>query len=145
MTAFRSRFRSQSRSRAGSLQPSATGSLLPSTEDYGIKLPPGDEVYEFMWRGDVDQKGLGIGLHVARRIADAHGAKMKHDCNLVSEFNVPLIESYISQTFDGKNEGLVPVLRAELKRLEAEAQYNNIVARDRFGDVKYRPLRSPQK
>jgi hypothetical protein len=102
-------------------------------------MPQGDEVYGLMWRGDVPQRGLGIGLYVAQRIASAHGASITHRCVPVSDFNVPLIEAYIGREFDGKDMALVPVLRAELARLSEEDQYHDIVARGRSGDLKYTP------
>jgi hypothetical protein len=109
--------------------------------DYGREMPDTEHVFDLYWRGDDSEQGLGIGLHLARQIALAHGGSIYHESAKMSDYNVPLIEPYLNAPFhfSGETEGLRHALRVELNRLEESRQYNEIVARAENGDPKYAP------
>jgi signal transduction histidine kinase len=67
-----------------------------SVVDYGMEMPAGRDLYELYARGTLQEQGQGIGLFLADRIAQRHGGRMRHECRLVSRFNIPLIRPFFS-------------------------------------------------
>jgi signal transduction histidine kinase len=109
--------------------------------DYGPEMPNTEQVFDLYWRRDDSEQGLGIGLHLARQIALAHGGTISHESAKVSDYNVPLIEPYLKAPFHFPREParLHDALRDELNRLKESRQHNEIVARTEKGDSKYAP------
>jgi signal transduction histidine kinase len=109
--------------------------------DYGREMPNTEQIFDLYWRGHDSEEGLGIGLHVARRIALAHGGSICFESLKVSDYNVPLIEPYLRPHFhfSGEPAGLRDALRDELNRLDESRGYNEIIARTEQGDPKYAP------
>ena len=107
--------------------------------DYGRPMHLGREVYDLHWRGEKEVPGLGIGLYIAKKIAEAHRAVIMHSSELVSPVNVPLLASYVSSEFEGKNPEIAADAAKELARLRQSGEYNSIVALLSKGRLKYTP------
>jgi len=113
------------------------GARLPhilTVTNYGIEVEGGDRIYELNQRGArierVDKTGQGIGLFVARKMADAHGGRIWHTFDKISDYNVPLFEHYL-KIGEASNIKLPSqdAVAAELDRLKREGKYDMIVAR----------------
>jgi hypothetical protein len=74
---------------------------------------------------------------VAQRIALSHGGSISHKSEKISDYNVPLIKPYLEIDFEGKDIKLIPKLVDELKRLQDMRIYNDIVALEQDGRLKY--------
>ncbi len=106
--------------------------------NYGKQLTDGSRVYELYERDeDEGREGLGVGLYIVRRIAEAHGGKVEHSSELVSSFNVPLIEPYLNTDFEGKDLSLTGQLTGEMARLGDSGDKMKIVAHDGRGARRY--------
>jgi signal transduction histidine kinase len=97
--------------------------------------------FQIFSRGDnvTDIEGMGIGLYTAKRIADMHHASFDWCTELVSEYNVPLIEPYINEDFK-KDVVQEEKLKAERDRLTRSGKYCQIIAQDRPGSPLFQPV-----
>lgn len=106
--------------------------------NYGMEIVDTEDVYEIYYRGENmsgESHGLGIGLYVARQIARAHGGDVTHHCEKISDYNVPLIESFLKlATLSGE---LRAAFEHELERLNELDEYYNIVALESRHKLKY--------
>lgn len=100
------------------------------------------EPWGFGKRGENVQgvEGIGMGLYNAKRVADAHKASIEYNSQKVSDFDVPLIEAYLKQSFEGKDQKLIGRLKEELEQLKQSGEYEKIVARNKFGLKMYHPV-----
>lgn len=69
--------------------------------NYGIPIDTSDpeQVFQIYYRGAEASdcaEGSGIGLHVAKSIADAMGASIKWRCKKISQFNIPMVARFLS-------------------------------------------------
>lgn len=90
--------------------------------DYGSHIELGEKPYTLYYRNhDIKEniEGSGIGLFVVKRIADILGIKIRHSCELISNYNVPLIDLYIYKPFieEEKDKDLLRILQLEKNRL----------------------------
>jgi signal transduction histidine kinase len=118
------------------------GSLhLLTVTNFGRKMPDTDRVYDLYWRGDDSEPGFGIGLHLARQIARAHGGSISHESVKVSDYNVPLIEPFLKPSFRfaGQPSGLRERLCQEWDSLQGNKLDNEVVAKNDKGGPKYSP------
>ncbi len=115
--------------------------------NFGPKVEEGINVYKLYHRGKnvSEEEGMGVGLFIAKRIAEAHGGEICHYSTRISDYNVPLIEHYIKTKRTNlfvPDEKLKEQLRTELARLKAEGLYEKIIARSEQWDfLLYHPVK----
>jgi len=110
--------------------------------DYGVKVSedndPDFDPFALFSRGSSEKgSGEGVGLFLAKRIAQAHGGDISHNEDPISRFNVPLLAAYVE---DALNEP-VPLNEAKeaLDKLRNERILNSIVALQGKGRQMYPP------
>ena len=99
--------------------------------NYGIQMSGESfDPYELYARGQNVQliDGLGVGLYLVARIAEAHNGNVRHRSTLISNFNVPLIVPYLKSGHPALDKEIRPKLEQELKRLKQLGEYEKIVA-----------------
>ena len=109
-----------------------SSSRVLTVVNYGIAIDCSDAPYELFYRGakTVESQGAGIGLYVAKRLAEFLCGRIYHKCSLISDYNVPFIEEYLYRDFrQAKDKALLVLLSKELERLIEVGLYNNIVNR----------------
>jgi hypothetical protein len=98
-----------------------------SVVDYGVQVDQSRDVFALYERGEnVRQEGLGIGLHIAKGIAEAHGGSITVTCRKVSGFYVSLIKPYLDR--HPESSALRTRVQNELLRLRATGEFDRIVA-----------------
>lgn len=115
-----------------------------SVVDYGVLMPPGRRVYELYHRENSSIEGLGVGLFLCQRIADAHGGRIDHACQLISRFNVPRMNRFLKDFEEGNcawgSEELYREVSAERHRIADRMEA--ILATDFWtGETIYKPDR----
>jgi signal transduction histidine kinase len=112
--------------------------------DYGMKMDVGPAVYELYSRGlnTTRIEGLGIGLFLVKKIAEAHGGSVGYSSAKVSDYNVPLIEPYLRAQLQWRQSDFMRDLDRELERLGRSGDYYRIVALGEGNELRYsRPTR----
>lgn len=118
---------------------SSTSPHVLTIINYGIEINKGDIPYELYYRGPqiTGKEGVGIGLFLARQIANAHYGSIEHKVEKISNFNIPLIEKYLESDFKGKEKNIELKLSDEIKKLKQTNEYYNIVALDKNWNLRY--------
>lgn len=68
--------------------------LIISVTSYGQRIEDGEKIYELYFRSDTlksQHEGLGVGMFVARKVAEAHGFKLMHTTERLSPNNLPAL------------------------------------------------------
>jgi len=74
---------------------------------FGPKMDEGKELYNLYARGESSKQvvsGDGIGLYVVNRAAQLLDADIGHNCNLIADYNIPLVPWYFNQKFNDNYE-----------------------------------------
>ena len=115
-----------------------------SVVDYGMEMSDGRRLYERYARAALQEQGQGIGLFLADRIAQRHGGRMRHECRLVSKFNIPLIRPFFRTYYRQRESWVTKEFHAEVeeefRRIEGELE--KILSMDENRNQRYRPLSS---
>ncbi len=115
--------------------------VVLSISNFGSKVNDTEDIYKLFWR-DPNLKsyttGLGIGLFIAKKIAEVHGGQIWAENDIISEYYIPLLEGYMNTQFEGKDEKLEDYATKELIRLKDKDIYSSVVALDEFGELRYR-------
>jgi hypothetical protein len=110
--------------------------------DYGIEMRNDPHVYELYHRMNDKTEGLGVGLFLCKRIADVHGGKIEHNCDLISCFNVPLVTPFLMACEGGQctwaDPKLIDDVRRELGRIETHLK-DVVATRFHSGEPLYKP------
>jgi len=109
--------------------------------NYGLELDLKTAIFNLYQRGDnvADNEGLGVGLYLAKKIVDAHGGEIVTRCDVLSSYNVGLIEPYLLKPGHLTDPESVEILREEKKRLQDLNKYKEVIAIDETGECKYNP------
>ncbi|MBN1155016.1 sensor histidine kinase [candidate division KSB1 bacterium] len=102
--------------------------------NYGIEADPNIKDFKLYYRGENVKgiEGLGIGLHIAKKIALLHGGDLTFTCRKISPYNVPLIEQYLQLVSEGSIEeesATVANLENELANLRSSGIITDLVAK----------------
>lgn len=92
--------------------------------DYGtgIFAKRHEDIFKLYYRDpetSMNAEGSGIGLYISKLIADSIGVDLDYNCELISEYNVPLIDRFI-QEYDNSVSVSVDNLKKESKRISED-------------------------
>jgi|GEM_PF-4257301 len=87
-------------------------------ENYGQKIPLGEEPYNTFWRAGYDDnkiRGEGLGLFFVKQLAKTLDWNVYHKCDFVSDKNIGLFSQYLESDLarDPKNKDLVNLIQRE--------------------------------
>ncbi len=90
--------------------------------NYASPLSPEDEkrIFNYGYSGkNHSEIGSGLGLYISKEIAKRHGGELTLEQEIVSDFNVPLLQLYTKDTLKSLfSEELHQKVQAEIKRLK---------------------------
>jgi hypothetical protein len=108
--------------------------ILSVTDFGGIEIEDREKIFELFERGENVKgiEGFGIGLYVAKKMAIAHGGKISVICNKISNYNIPLMESFLTRSASKKGEGqdknLIDNVQRDYENLKQSGDFNRIIA-----------------
>jgi len=105
--------------------------------DYGKQMPNDDRLFRLFERGERRGEGIGVGLFLAKRIAEAHGGSIEACSSKVSDYNVPLIAPYLESPLAAVEPQNAHQLRAAQSELKQSGDYEAIIACDHRGGPRY--------
>ncbi|MCL2312428.1 MAG: ATP-binding protein [Firmicutes bacterium] len=88
---------------------------------YGCEMENSEKPYELYYRGvkneEMSTEGSGIGLYVAKEVATQIKSTLRHKCEKISDYNVPLIRKYLEILDSGnKNFSIIKNVCEELEK-----------------------------
>ncbi len=126
--------------------PDDVSSTLFTVTDYGTPIPPHIDIYGLYSRGATEMSGFGLGLYIARKVADLHGGELSAEDKKVSTLHIPLLAALmkhwdrqpwlVKQFFE---ERKLAKYREEHERLKTDKSIGRIVAGKWNGDILYFP------
>jgi hypothetical protein len=72
--------------------------------------------YRSMEAKSID-KGAGLGLYLCKLLIEAHGGRIQHKNEYLSEFNVPVIDPYLKKISPEEDAALRNKIKSEKDRL----------------------------
>jgi signal transduction histidine kinase len=111
-----------------------------SVTNYGNNVASDSDVYKLFVRGKnvSGKEGLGIGLYVAKRIANIHNGKIEYLSDKISDFNVPLLKAYVFEELPSKWKKERKIIK-EYEKLTETKLFDQVVARKPNGEFQYNP------
>jgi signal transduction histidine kinase len=109
--------------------------------DYGIMIEDDRRIYDLYYRGNSKEEGVGIGMFVAKQIAEAHQGTITHTRREVSRYNVPLLAPYSKLEPRYQESGLASRIADEIRRLRQNGDDGRVVAVDENLAPLYNPVR----
>ncbi len=109
--------------------------------NYGIVIENDRKIYDLFYRGNSKEEGVGIGMFVAKQIAEAHNGTITHTRREVSAYNVPLLLPYLELEPRHKVPGLTSKIADEVQRLRQNGDDARTVAADDNLNPLYNPVR----
>jgi len=118
-----------------------------SVSDFGIGITDNQEdPYKLFYREGLnagettarDEDSTGIGLYLAQQIATKRlGTRIKHECTLISDFCVPLLQPYLEIPLSLRDPEVTKQVEAELQRLRDEGVYDRIISKSFMSGKRY--------
>jgi len=119
----------------------ADSPYILTIRNYGLKIEDDRRIYDLYYRGVSKEEGVGIGMFVAKQIAEAHQGTISHTRREVSKYNVPLLAPYMKLESRYQTPELASKIKNELLRLRQNGDDARIVSVDEELNPVYNPVR----